>query len=96
MKVSFKKIRDLEVITDYGFRIGVLKDAVFDEKDGTVFVFLVKPYKEVDTSLYVTSEEGYILIPTNATISIGDVVVVDGKRILKSNIKNVKMLQGNY
>ncbi len=90
VKIIASKLRDVELITDTGIRLGWVYDLSFDEGTGDILVIVAEPDEDLDTSEFVTDHEGLLLIPISAVKSIGEVIIIDsGKLAVKSKLRRV-------
>jgi len=91
VKIMASKLRDVELITDTGIRLGYVYDLSFDEETGELLLIVAEPDEDLDTSAFVTDSEGLLLIPISAVKSIGEVIILDtAKLALRSKIKHLK------
>ena len=87
-------LRDVELITDTGIRLGWVYDLSFDEETGEILVIVAEPDEDLDTSEFVTDSEGLLLIPVKAVKSVGEVIIIDtAKLAIKSKIRRVPRVQ---
>ncbi|WP_048147864.1 PRC-barrel domain-containing protein [Palaeococcus ferrophilus] len=88
VKIKASKLRDVEIITDTGIRLGWVYDMSFDEETGNILVIVAEPDEDLDVSEFVTDHEGLLLIPTSAIKSIGEVIIVDSNKLaVKSKLR---------
>ncbi|ASJ16885.1 photosystem reaction center subunit H [Thermococcus chitonophagus] len=88
VRIRASKLRDVELITDTGIRLGWVYDILFDEdgsqgEKGEILAILADPDEDLDTSSFVVTEDGLIVIPMRAVKSIGEVIVVDSNELAK-------------
>ncbi|AEH24737.1 PRC-barrel domain-containing protein [Pyrococcus yayanosii] len=89
VKIKASKLRDVELITDTGMRLGWVYDLSFDEKTGELLVIVAEPDEDLDTSQFVTTHEGLLLIPISAVKSIGEVIIIDSSKLaVKSKLRS--------
>ncbi|WP_297508200.1 PRC-barrel domain-containing protein [Thermococcus sp.] len=81
VKILASKLRDVELITDTGIRLGWVYDLSFDEETGDILVIVAEPDEDLDTSEFVTDSEGLLLIPVSAVKSIGEVIIIDSAKL---------------
>jgi len=81
VKVLASKLRDVELITDTGIRLGWVYDLSFDEETGDILVIVAEPDEDLDTSEFVTDHEGLLLIPVSAVKSVGEVIIIDSAKL---------------
>lgn len=88
VKIKASKLRDVEIITDTGIRLGWVYDMSFDEETGDILVIVAEPDEDLNVSEFVTDHEGLLLIPTSAIKSIGEVIIVDSNKLaVKSKLR---------
>ncbi|GEM_PF-314653 len=88
VKIMASKLRDVELITDTGIRLGWVYDFSFDEETGNLLVIVAEPDEDLDTSDFVTDHEGLLLIPVSAVKSIGEVIIIDSTKLaVKSKLR---------
>jgi len=93
-KLLASKLRDVELITDTGIRLGWVYDLSFDEETGEILVIVAEPDEDLDTSEFVTDSEGLLLIPVKAVKSVGEVIIIDAAKLaVKSKIRRVSKVQ---
>ncbi|MDV3103216.1 PRC-barrel domain-containing protein [Thermococcus waiotapuensis] len=91
VRILASKLRDVELITDTGVRLGWVYDLSFDEKSGELLVIVAEPDEDLDKSDFVVDHEGLLLIPVSAVRSIGEVIIVDSKKLaVKSKLKGIR------
>jgi len=91
VRIMASKLRDVELITDTGIRLGYVYDLSFDEETGELLLIVAEPDEDLDTSAFVTDSEGLLLIPISAVKSVGEVIILDTSKLaLKSKIKHLK------
>jgi len=62
----------------------------FDEKTGEILVIVAEPDEDLDTSEFVTDNEGLLLIPVSAVKSIGEVIIIDANKLaVRSKIRRL-------
>ncbi|EHR79322.1 photosystem reaction center subunit H [Thermococcus litoralis DSM 5473] len=94
VKIKASKLRDMELITDTGVRLGWLYDLSFDEETGEILVIVAEPDEDLDTSEFVTDHEGLLLIPMKAVKSIGEFIVIDHSKLaVKSKLRRISMIK---
>jgi sporulation protein YlmC with PRC-barrel domain len=94
VKIIASKLRDVELITDTGIRLGWVYDLSFDEETGDILVIVAEPDEDLDTSEFVTDHEGLLLIPVSAVKSIGEVIIIDSNKLaVKSKLRRVGMIK---
>ncbi len=94
VKLLASKLRDVELITDTGIRLGWVYDLSFDENTGEILVIVAEPDEDLDTSEFVTDSEGLLLIPVKAIKSVGEVIIIDAAKLaVKSKIRTVPKLK---
>jgi len=94
VKVKASKVRDMEIITDTGIRLGWLYDLSFDEDTGEILVIVAEPDENLDTSEFVTDHEGLLLIPMKAVKSLGEFIVVDHNKLaVKSKLRRISIIK---
>jgi sporulation protein YlmC with PRC-barrel domain len=81
VKILASKLRDVELITDTGIRLGWVYDLSFDEETGEILVIVAEPDEDLDTSEFVTDHEGLLLIPVSAVKSVGEVIIIDSAKL---------------
>jgi len=81
VKIMASKLRDVELITDSGLRLGWVYDFSFDEETGNLMVIVAEPDEDLDTTEFVTDQEGLLLIPVSAVKSIGEVIIIDSNKL---------------
>ncbi|WP_297073664.1 PRC-barrel domain-containing protein [Thermococcus sp.] len=90
VKIMASKLRDVELITDTGIRLGWVYDLSFDEETGEILVIVAEPDEDLDTSEFVTDNEGLLLIPVSAVKSIGEVIIIDTNKLaVRSKLKRL-------
>lgn len=94
VKIKASKLRDMELITDTGIRLGWLYDLSFDEETGEILVIVAEPDEDLDTSEFVTDHEGLLLIPMKAVKSIGEFIVIDHNKLaVKSKLRRLSTIK---
>ncbi|MFA4647250.1 PRC-barrel domain-containing protein [Pyrococcus kukulkanii] len=88
VRIRASKLRDVELITDTGVRLGWIYDILFDEdgsqgEKGEILAILADPDEDLDLSSFVVTEDGLLVIPMRAVKSIGEVIVVDSNELAK-------------
>ncbi|AMM54824.1 PRC-barrel domain-containing protein [Pyrococcus kukulkanii] len=88
VRIRASKLRDVELITDTGVRLGWVYDILFDEdgsqgEKGEILAILADPDEDLDLSSFVVTEDGLLVIPMRAVKSIGEVIVVDSNELAK-------------
>ncbi|WP_456424061.1 PRC-barrel domain-containing protein [Thermococcus sp.] len=90
VRIMASKLRDVELITDTGIRLGWVYDLSFDEETGEILVIVAEPDEDLDTSEFVTDHEGLLLIPVSAVKSIGEVIIIDTNKLaVRSKLKRL-------
>jgi len=90
VRIMASKLRDVELITDTGIRLGWVYDLSFDEETGEILVIVAEPDEDLDTSEFVTDHEGLLLIPMSAVKSLGEVIIIDtAKLALRSKLRTI-------
>lgn len=91
VKILASKLRDVELITDTGIRLGWVYDLSFDEKTGELLVLVAEPDEDLDTTEFVTDHEGLLLIPVSAVRSMGEVIIIDSSKLaVKSKLRGLR------
>lgn len=94
VKIMASKLRDVELITDTGIRLGWVYDLSFDEETGELLVIVAEPDENLDTSEFVTDHEGLLLIPISAVKSIGEVIIIDSTKLaVKSKLRRPQVIK---
>ncbi len=94
VKIRASKLRDVELITDTGVRLGWVYDLSFDEETGDIIVIVAEPDEDLDTSEFVTDHEGLLLIPITAVKSIGEVIIIDSSKLaVKSKLRRLRTVK---
>jgi len=94
VKIMASKLRDVELITDTGIRLGWVYDFSFDEETGNLLVIVAEPDEDLDTSDFVTDHEGLLLIPVSAVKSIGEVIIIDSTKLaVKSKLRRPALIK---
>ena len=75
------KLRDKEVVTDGGIRIGELYDITMSEKTGELIALIVRPFKEERTENMLRDSDGNVVIPYNAVQVVKEFIIVDERKI---------------
>jgi len=75
------KLRDKEVVTDGGIRIGELYDISMSEKTGELIALIVRPFKEERTENMLRDSDGNVVIPYNAVQVVKEFIIVDERKI---------------
>ncbi len=75
------KLRDKEVVTDGGVRIGELYDITMSEKTGELIALIVRPFKEERTENMLRDSDGNVVIPYNAVQVVKEFIIVDERKI---------------
>ncbi len=90
VKVMASKLRDVELITDTGIRLGWVYDLSFDEETGEILVIVAEPDEDLDVTEFVTDQEGLLLIPISAVKSVGEVIIIDSNKLaVKSKLRGL-------
>ncbi|RLG34600.1 PRC-barrel domain containing protein [Methanosarcinales archaeon] len=79
-KVSAQKLVDKMVMDSEGTEMGILHNVVVDAGTGMLTELVVKPATELDTRRF-RKEGNHIIMPFDSVKAIGDVIVVDSKKI---------------
>ncbi len=88
VRIKASHLRDMELITDTGVRLGWVYDLSFDENTGEILIIVTEPDEDLDTSEFVTDREGLLLVPMSSVKSIGEFIVIDsGKLAVKSKLR---------
>ncbi len=94
VKIMASKLRDVELITDTGVRLGWVYDFSFDEETGNLLVIVAEPDEDLDTTDFVTDHEGLLLIPVSAVKSIGEVIIIDSTKLaVKSKLRRPTLVK---
>ncbi len=94
VKIRASKLRDVELITDTGIRLGWVYDLSMDEETGDILVIVAEPDEDLDTSEFVTDHEGLLLIPVSAVKSIGEVIIIDSNKLaVKSKLRRLRTVK---
>ncbi len=94
VKIMASKLRDVELITDTGVRLGWVYDFSFDEETGNLLVIVAEPDEDLDTTDFVTDHEGLLLIPVSAVKSIGEVIIIDSTKLaVKSKLRRPTLIK---
>jgi sporulation protein YlmC with PRC-barrel domain len=75
------KLRDKEVVTDSGVRIGELFDLTFSESTGELVALIVRPFKDQKTANMLHDTDGNVVVPYNAVQVVKEFIIVDGRKI---------------
>jgi sporulation protein YlmC with PRC-barrel domain len=75
------KLRDKEVVTDSGVRIGELFDLTFSESTGELVALIVRPFKDQKTANMLHDSDGNVVVPYNAVQVVKEFIIVDGRKI---------------
>ncbi len=75
------KLRDKEVVTDGGERVGELYDITMSENTGELIALIVRPFKDEVTQNMLHDDDGNIIVPYNAVQVVKEFVIVDGRKI---------------
>ena len=87
-QVLLGRLRSIGVMTDHGAQIGRLVDVVFDESDGRILSFLVRPVSADVFPSIPRTDDGNISIPFGAVMSIRDYVVVNERVLAIQRLKS--------
>ncbi|NPA47475.1 MAG: PRC-barrel domain containing protein [Thermococci archaeon] len=91
VRIRASHLRDMELITDTGVRLGWVYDLSFDEKTGEILIIVTEPDEDLDTSEFVTDKEGLLLVPVSAIKSIGEFIVIDSEKLaVKSKLRAIR------
>ncbi|WP_297070579.1 PRC-barrel domain-containing protein [Thermococcus sp.] len=94
VKIMASKLRDVELITDTGVRLGWVYDLSFDGETGEILVIVAEPDEDLDISEFVTDQEGLLLIPVSAVKSIGEVIIIDSNKLaVKSKLRRASAIK---
>ena len=80
-QILASKLRAVGVVSDKGLQVGRLQDILFDENDGKIQTFVVRPISREVLGSLPKDPRGNALIPFSAVISIRDLIVVN-ERVL--------------
>jgi len=76
------RLRDKEVVTDTGVRIGELYDISMSERTGELIALLVRPFKPQDkTANMLHDSDGNVVVPYNAVQVVKEFIIVDERKI---------------
>lgn len=75
------KMRDKEIVTDNGVRIGELFDLTMSEKTGELIALIVRPFKDQKTINMLHDSDGNVVVPYNAVKVVKEFIIVDGRKI---------------
>lgn len=93
-QMMLSKLRSIGVISDRGMQVGRLDDIMFDEKDGRILSFVVRPISKDILAGVPRDSSGNALIPFNAVMSIRDFVVVNERVLAVHQLKAQPMGAG--
>jgi len=79
VRIKASKLRDVELITDTGVRLGWVYDILFEEdgseeEKGRIIAILADPDEDLDLKKFK-------VIPITAVKSIGEVIIVDSSKL---------------
>jgi sporulation protein YlmC with PRC-barrel domain len=75
------RLRDKEVVTDGGERIGELYDITMSENTGELVALIVRPFDNQQTQNMLHDQDDNIIVPYNAVQVVKEFVIVDGRKI---------------
>ncbi|AAL81624.1 photosystem reaction center subunit H [Pyrococcus furiosus DSM 3638] len=84
VKIRASKLRDVELITDTGVRLGWVYDLLFEEEGeekGKILAILAEPDEDIDISKFRITEDELLIIPITAVKSIGEVIIIDSSKL---------------
>ena len=76
MKVLESDLRGKTVMSEEGLYLGILKNALYEEKSGTLLHILVEPSEDIDPRLYNLDDLGHLVLPFENIRSVKDVVII--------------------
>ncbi len=79
--IMASKLRDKEVVTDSGVRVGELYDISMSEKTGELIALIVRPFKEEKMANMLHDSDGNVVIPYNAVQVVKEFIIVDERKI---------------
>ncbi len=79
--IMASKLRDKEIVTDGGVRIGELYDVTMSEKTGELIALIVRPFKDQKTENMLHDKDGNVVVPYNAVQVVKEFIIVDGRKI---------------
>ncbi|HII60332.1 PRC-barrel domain-containing protein [Pyrococcus horikoshii] len=86
VRIKASKLRDVELITDTGVRLGWVYDILFEEdgseeEKGRIIAILADPDEDLDLKKFKVTKDGLLIIPITAVKSIGEVIIVDSSKL---------------
>ncbi|WP_048146691.1 PRC-barrel domain-containing protein [Pyrococcus abyssi] len=86
VRIKASKLRDVELITDTGVRLGWVYDILFEEdgdeeEKGRIIAILADPDEDLDLSKFKVTKNGLLIVPITAIKSIGEVIIVDSSEL---------------
>ncbi|AEC52820.1 hypothetical protein PNA2_1906 [Pyrococcus sp. NA2] len=86
VRIRASKLRDVELITDTGIRLGWVYDLLFEEdggeeEKGRIIAILADPDEDLDISKFKVTKDGLLIIPITAVKSIGEVIIIDSGKL---------------
>ena len=76
MKVLESDLRGKTVMSEEGLYLGILRNALYEEKSGTLLHILVEPSEDIDPRLYNLDDLGHLVLPFENIRSVKDVVII--------------------
>ena len=76
MKVLENELRGKTVMSEEGLYLGILRNALVEEKTGKVTTVLVEPSEDIDPRLYHLDDMGHLMFPFESIRSVKDVIIL--------------------
>ncbi|HDD59535.1 MAG: PRC-barrel domain-containing protein [Thermoplasmata archaeon] len=76
MKIFAEELRNKEIYSSDGLKLGIIDNLVVDTKTGKVLHILVWPAETVDMTRFRVDSQQRIVLPFNKIKSIKDVVIM--------------------
>ena len=81
----------MEVLTDRGFKLGRLHDALVDEQSGKILSLVVKPAVRGVLEGLPTDPAGNALVPFSSVMAIRDYIVINERTLAIQQIKRAPL-----
>ncbi len=76
MRIFDSELRNKSVMSDDGSYLGIVRNTTVNQRTGDLVHVLVEPSDEIDSRLYESDKNGFLLFPFKAVRSVRNVVIV--------------------
>ena len=87
VEILASRLRGMEVLTDRGFKLGRLHDALVDEQSGKILSLVVRPLARGVLEGLPTDPGGNALVPFSAVMAIRDYIVINERMLALQQLK---------